>query len=103
MSRSVHVLTFTGPDIKPSNVLVNYNPLDGRITNVQLADLESTVPAESKYAIEGDPIGTPIFRSTEAILQMRWGTATDVWSFGTMVRLLSVYNHSAKSTNLPLR
>lgn len=73
------------PDIKPSNILVNHDPLDGRITDVQLADLESMVPADSKYATEGDPIGTPMFRSTEAMLQMQWGTATDVWSFGTMV------------------
>ena len=86
-----HYLALIVSDIKPSNVLVNYDPVDGHITDVQLADLESTVSENSRHAIEGDPIGTPIFRSTEAILQMRWGTATDVWSFGTMVRQISYY------------
>ncbi len=87
-------IELTSLDIKPSNVLVNYDPLDGHIADVQLADLESTVHKSTIYATDGDPIGTPIFRSTEAILQMQWGTATDVWSFGTMVwpplRILSL-------------
>jgi hypothetical protein len=39
---------------------------------------------DSSYARNGDPIGTPIFRSPEAHMQMRWGTATDIWSFGSM-------------------
>ncbi|KAK1086660.1 hypothetical protein LTR33_001460 [Friedmanniomyces endolithicus] len=78
-------IELTSLDIKPSNVLVNYDPLDGHIADVQLADLESTVHKSTIYATDGDPIGTPIFRSTEAILQMQWGTATDVWSFGTMM------------------
>lgn len=37
---------------------------------------------DSSYARDGDSIGTPIFRSPEAQLQMSWSTATDVWSFG---------------------
>lgn len=71
-------------DIKPSNVLVNYGHGDVRFTDVQLADFGSTVHRDSPYAQHGDPIGTPIFRSPEAHLQMRWGTATDIWSFGAM-------------------
>jgi len=39
---------------------------------------------DSSYARDGDPIGTPIFRSPEAHLQMSWSTATDIWSFGAM-------------------
>jgi serine/threonine protein kinase len=39
---------------------------------------------DSPYAQNGDPIGTPIFRSPEAHLQMSWSTATDIWSFGAM-------------------
>lgn len=58
---------------------------DVRFTDVQLADFGSTVSVDSSYAQHGDPIGTPIFRSPEAHLQMKWGTATDIWSFGTMV------------------
>ncbi|PLN81018.1 protein kinase-like protein [Aspergillus taichungensis] len=37
------------------------------------------------YARNGDPIGTPIFRSPEAQLQIRWGTETDIWSFDAML------------------
>lgn len=77
-------------DIKLSNVLVNYG--HGNVRNlfkdVQLADFGSTVHIDSKHARNGDPIATPIFRSPEAHLQMRWGTATDIWSFGTMVNSL---------------
>lgn len=90
-------------DIKPSNVLVNYGPPDKQIpsvqsrppdkqiTDVQLADFGSTVHVDSRHARDGDMIGSPIFRSPEAALQMRWGTATDVWSFGAMVRYLPTY------------
>lgn len=73
-------------DIKPSNVLVNYAGATQLIAEVQLSDFGTTVSEESPYAKNGDPIGTPIFRSPEAHLQMRWSTATDIWSFGTMVR-----------------
>ncbi|KAI1878809.1 hypothetical protein JX265_002986 [Neoarthrinium moseri] len=73
-------------DIKPSTVLVNYVK-DGmiRFKDVQVADFGSTVSQDSPYAPNGDPIGTPIFRSPEAHIQMRWGTATDIWSFGAML------------------
>lgn len=90
---SGHAFALIDPDIKPSNVLVNYDPLDGDITEIQLADLENTVSKDSRYAIEGDPIGTSIFRSTEATLQMHWGTATDVWSFGTMIWPHAYFEH----------
>ncbi|KAJ9260595.1 hypothetical protein DTO212C5_8470 [Paecilomyces variotii] len=54
-------------------------------TDVQLADFGSTVHVDSSHAQRGDSIGTPIFRSPEAHLQMKWGTATDIWSFGAML------------------
>ncbi|EAW13304.1 putative serine/threonine protein kinase [Aspergillus clavatus NRRL 1] len=77
----LHDKGFVHTDIKPSNVLVNYGHSDVHFTEVQLADFGSTVHMESLYAQHGDPIGTPIFRSPEAHLQMTWGTATDIWSF----------------------
>lgn len=43
---------------------------------------------DSGHAKDGDQIGTPIFRSPEAQLEMRWDTATDIWSFATMVSLI---------------
>jgi serine/threonine protein kinase len=69
-------------DIKPSNVLVNYDHSDIRFADVQLADFGATVHMDSLHAQYGEPISTPIFRSPEAHLQMQWGTATDIWSFG---------------------
>lgn len=70
-------------DIKMDNVLVNYAPLSQsesgqRFTDVQLADLESTVHITSRFCKDCDEIGTPIWRSPEAQLGLQW-------SFGTMV------------------
>jgi len=72
-------------DIKLDNLLVNYGPGVVRFADVKLADCGSTVHSNSVYAKEGDIIGAPIFRSPEAQLQMRWNTATDIWSLGTML------------------
>lgn len=81
-------LTCVKIDIKPNNVLVNYQAGTGgiRFTDVQLADLGCTVPATSKYATDGDLIGAPIWRSPEAQLGIGWNTSSDIWSFGAMVR-----------------
>lgn len=63
-----------------------------RFKDIQIADFGSTVSQDSSYARKGDSIGTPIFRSPEAQIQMRWGTATDIWSFGATVRYLRVFS-----------
>lgn len=57
-----------------------------RFKDVQVADFGSTVSQDSSHAYHGDAISTPMFRSPEAHMQMRWSTATDIWSFGTTVR-----------------
>lgn len=72
------------------NVLVNYAPPSQsgsaqRFTDVQLADVESTVHISSRFCKDRDEIGTPIWRSPEAQLGLQWGPPTDIWSFGTMV------------------
>ena len=72
------------------NILVNYVPAaqngsEQRFTDVQLADLESTVHVNSRFCEDQDEIGTPIWRSPEAQLGLKWGPPTDIWSFGTMV------------------
>lgn len=80
--------------MKPDNILVDYSPDDAanRFADVQLADFGSTSHIDSKYARRGAPIGAPIWRSPEALFKQPWNTATDIWSFGTLV--------SAPSPNL---
>lgn len=78
-------------DVKPNNVLVNCADESKRqITEVQLADFGSTVSEKSGHAKDGDDISTPIFRSPEAQMQLPWTTATDIWSFGITVGVLSI-------------
>ena len=74
-------------DVKPSNVFVNYKEGDVRFSTVQLGDLGGTIPADSKHAKGGVPVGAPMWSSPEVIMETPWNTATDIWSFGTMVRL----------------
>ncbi|KAE8348116.1 kinase-like protein [Aspergillus coremiiformis] len=62
----LHTEGYVHTDVKPSNVLVNYQQGEVRFSDVQVADFGSTVHINSPYAQKGDPIGTPIFRSPEA-------------------------------------
>jgi serine/threonine protein kinase len=84
-------------DVKPSNILVNYKtsrPVDPSDDYVRFV---STIPADSRHARDGDAIGTPIFRSPEASLRLPWGTATNIWSFGTtVISMLIGYVHIFK-------
>jgi serine/threonine protein kinase len=73
-------------DVKLDNVLVNYRAGDIQFSDVQLGDLGGTCPADSKYAKGGTPVGAPMWSSPEVIMETSWNTATDIWSFGTMVR-----------------
>ncbi|KAL2368287.1 STE/STE20 protein kinase [Blastomyces gilchristii SLH14081] len=86
----LHEDGYVHTDIKMDNVMVNYasasqRESEQRFTDVQLADLESTVHVTSRFCKNRDGIGTPIWRSPEAQLGIEWGPPTDVWSFGTMV------------------
>ncbi|KAJ0417874.1 serine/threonine protein kinase [Aspergillus carlsbadensis] len=66
----LHADGFVHTDVKTSNMLVNYGSNEARFAQVQLADFGSTVHRESGHALDGDPIGTPIFKSPEAQLSM---------------------------------
>lgn len=73
-------------DVKLDNIFVNYGPQNqSRFADIQLGDLGAVVHQYSEFAKEGHLIGTSISRSPEATLQLHWGTATDVWSFGNAV------------------
>ena len=80
----------TGPDsikdIKPNNILVNYGRTSARFSEVQLGDCGDTCMVDPNAdPLQGHVIGAAIFRSPEAMLNLRWGTPTDIWSFGATV------------------
>jgi serine/threonine protein kinase len=73
-------------DVKPDNVFVNLQEGDMRFKDVQLGDLGGCYPVDSEWATSGTMVGAPIWSSPEIIMELPWNTATDIWSFGTMVR-----------------
>ncbi len=80
----------TGPDsivdVKPNNILVNHGRDPARFSEVQLGDCGDTCMVDPNAdPLQGHVIGAAIFRSPEAMLNLRWGTPTDIWSFGAMV------------------
>lgn len=73
-------------DVKLDNIFVNYESQPhSRFEDIQLGDLGGVVHQDSDFAKEGHLIGAGISRSPEATLQLHWGIATDVWSFGNAV------------------
>ena len=70
-------------DVKLDNVFVNYGQGSRRFSDIQLGDCGGVVSRDSKFAKEGHVIGAAAFRGPEATVQLPWGTATDIWSFGT--------------------
>jgi serine/threonine protein kinase len=79
---------------------VNYRDhVTNTFTDIQLCDVESTVRDDSKYALEGAHIGSALFRSPEAHLELRWGTPTDIWSFGTMASSQHLVQERVIKTN----
>ncbi|KAI0376861.1 STE/STE20 protein kinase [Hypomontagnella monticulosa] len=83
----LHENGYVHTDIKPHNIFVNYGgEIDGvRFSKCQLGDFGGTYPQESNWAKSGIPIGAPIWNSPEVLMETPWNTATDIWSFGTML------------------
>lgn len=73
-------------DVKLDNIFVNHGTgSDQRFSDIQLGDCGGVVSQESSFAKDGHIIGGAFTRSPEANLQLPWGIATDMWSFGTAV------------------
>jgi casein kinase II subunit alpha len=76
-------------DIKPDNIFVNYGTGLSRFSDVRLGDFCDDLridPEEYlRIGLDGPHMGTTIFRSPEAMLQLRWGQSTDICSYGATV------------------
>jgi len=82
---TLHEDNFVHTDVKLDNIFCNYGEGDIRFSHVCLGDLGGACPADSACAEEGNPIGAPMWSSPEVIMETPWNTATDIWSFGTML------------------
>ncbi|TVY17231.1 3-phosphoinositide-dependent protein kinase B [Lachnellula arida] len=86
---ALHEEGYTHTDIKPDNILANYGKGPLRFADIQLADLGDVCRINAaeylKIGKSGSHIGAAIFRSPEAMLNLRWGPSTDIWSFGATV------------------
>ncbi|KAF1912435.1 hypothetical protein BDU57DRAFT_590239 [Ampelomyces quisqualis] len=71
---ALNIFTTQAMCTQPDNILINYGCGTNRFSEVELGDCADA------YSI---------LRSPEANLQLRWGTTTDIWSFGaTPISLL---------------
>ncbi|KAF2415908.1 hypothetical protein EJ08DRAFT_673805 [Tothia fuscella] len=75
--------------IKPDKILVNYREGDVRFSEVELGDLGGSYTADTKRAQRGTPVGATIWNSPEVVMGAQWRTATDIWSFSSvLIRLV---------------
>ncbi|GAB1744222.1 hypothetical protein NU219Hw_g1375t2 [Hortaea werneckii] len=77
-------------DIKPDNILLNYDQKGATVVEAKLADYGDAYEADLDTNPHGAAhvIGAGIFRSPEALLGLQWSTSTDIWSFGaTLISL----------------
>ncbi|KAI1268129.1 kinase-like protein [Xylariaceae sp. FL1019] len=72
-------------DVKLDNIFASYGADGNRFSSVQLGDCGGVVPDDSNLAKEGALIGAHTSRSPEAMLELPWGTPTDIWSFGNII------------------
>ncbi|RMY29709.1 hypothetical protein D0866_08516 [Hortaea werneckii] len=87
---SLHANGIIHTDIKPDNILLNYDQEGTLIVDAKLADCGDAYEADlvTNPRDGAHVIGAGIFRSPEALLGLRWSTSTDIWSFGATLMSL---------------
>ncbi|KZL88161.1 serine threonine protein kinase [Colletotrichum incanum] len=58
---------------------------DLHFSDVQIGDLGASYSVDSDIATKGFLIGAPIWTSPEVLMEVPWGTASDIWAFGSMM------------------
>ncbi|KAI9733880.1 MAG: hypothetical protein M1834_002535 [Cirrosporium novae-zelandiae] len=82
---SMHEKGLIHTDIKPNNILVNFDSDKRHFTKVELADCRDGVHRDSAKDFQKHVIGTPIYRSPEALCRLPWDCSTGIWSFGAVL------------------
>ncbi|TKW50694.1 Cyclin-dependent kinase 1 [Colletotrichum tanaceti] len=74
-------------DIKPNNILLDYDVAGGDITvrNVQVSDLEDAVALPPGKNLKGCLCGNQLWRSPESWARARQNTPSDIYSFGVVI------------------
>ncbi|KAK2808717.1 hypothetical protein FQN50_004388 [Emmonsiellopsis sp. PD_5] len=89
--QALHSEGYVHTDVKPDNILVNNNRDAKSFSEVVLGDYGDTYHMDTTADPneDGHIIGAAIFRSPEAMFNLRWGPPTDIWSFGvTLISLI---------------
>ena len=82
----VHQKGIIHRDIKPANILCKNTEKDTiilKLADFGLAKVMNKTPSGRNYA--GTYCGTPIYMSPEVLKEKRYGTPTDIWSFGAVI------------------
>lgn len=89
--KTLHANGIVHTDIKPDNILLNYDREGATVIEAKVADCGDAFDANLTTHPHGAAhiIGAAMFRSPEALLGLHWSTSTDIWSFGaTLMSLL---------------
>lgn len=79
--------TLTSQDIKPNNIFVDCDLVDGtiKVERAQIGDLEMGSMIPPGLNVRGARLGNPMWRSPESHAAARINTPSDVFSFGLVV------------------